>query len=95
MIKINDRWGIEVDEMSYSPVKLGVSKKGEPTSSRIGYYQTLQSAIGRVAEEMSREELKASDMSLDEAVEVIKKCYRELATAMAVTQPGSIEVRLG
>ena len=95
MIRINSEWGIAVDENNYSPVRLGVSKKGEDTSRRIGYYVTLQGAIGRVAEEMSREELMKTDMSLTEAVEVIKNCYSELAVALAVTKPGSIEVKVG
>lgn len=95
MIRINDTWGIVIDENSYSPVRIGTTKKGEPRHSRMGYYNTLQGAIGRVAEEMSRDELKSRDMSLNEAVEVIKACYAELATALAVTKPGSIEVKLG
>lgn len=95
MIRINDNWGIAVDENNYSPVRLRTTKKGEDASRRIGYYVTLQGAIGRVAEEMSREELMRTDMSLSEAVEVIKKSYGELAMALAVTSPGSIEVKLG
>ena len=95
MIRINSTWAIDVDENNYSPVRLGKSKKGDVKKTRIGYYTTLQGAIGRLAEEMAREELMASDMDLKEAVDVIKKSYGELAVALAVTKPGSVEVKLG
>lgn len=97
MIRINDKWGIVVDAMNYSPVRLDrpIKEKGSERFPRQGYYSTLQGALGRVAEEMSREKLMSSDMDLQEAVEVIKGCYAELAVALAVTQPGSIEVKVG
>ena len=97
MIQINDKWGIVIDENNYSPARIDKprEKGGRIYYNRIGYYETLQSAIGRVAEEMARDKLMSSDMSLSEAVEVIKGCYAELAMALAVTKPGSIEVKLG
>ena len=45
MIKINDKWGIVIDENNYSPAKLGTTKKGDPTVKRIGYYETLNCRI--------------------------------------------------
>lgn len=80
MIKINDKWGIVIDDLSYCPIRFDkpVVSKGKTYYSKLGYYETLQGAISKVAEEMARDELKASDMSLSEAVRVIRECNEKI-----------------
>ena len=80
MIKVNDEWGIVIEDLSYCPIRLDkpVVSKGKTYYAKQGYYKTLQGALERVAEEMSRDELKTADMSLSEAVRVIRECNEKI-----------------
>lgn len=88
MIKVNDEWGIVIDDLSYCPIRLDkpVVSKGKEYYAKQGYYKTLQGALERVAEEMSRDELKASDMSLSEAVRIIRECNEKIENLAKGTQ---------
>ncbi len=87
MIKVNDNWAILVDDLCYSPVRLDRTKKDKRTPDkayyrRIGYYATLEGALNRIAEEMTKAEFKDASVSLREATAIIQKCYGDIMGKM-------------
>lgn len=72
MIRVNGRYGVEVDENQYTSVRISKiesgDNKGKERVTPIGYFTTLSSALRSVRESMIRENLMREDMSLPQAL---------------------------
>lgn len=92
MIRLNDKFGIEVSDKSYVLCRLRVStgkkNKGETYSAPLGYFTGLGEALNAFRKEVIREGLKDGILSLSEAVtrveesntkveEMIKEAFKE------------------
>ena len=88
MIKLNHGYQIEADERCYilSRTTKGRNKKGEETEYKraVGYYSRLNTAISAYADELERQHIQDTDMTLAEAItavteirEGVKKLIRE------------------
>ena len=83
MIRVNDRYGINVDECDYSVVQFITAgekskKKGEEYTRTMCYSSTFTGAIKAVNKYMVRDALAENDMSLNEAVRAIEEVNTEL-----------------
>ena len=77
MVKVNDKYGIQVDEYNYAVMQFKTAgekskNKGEEYSECIAYCSTFTGAIKDINKRMVRDKLSASDMSLDEAVRAVE-----------------------
>lgn len=87
MIKLNDDYIIEIDGRNYT-LKSKYEKKNidddEDTQfdfGTIGYYGNLKNAVKAAAEDKIRRKLSKGVHSLEDAVEIIDKAYREYEKA--------------
>lgn len=82
MIAINEKYGVLVDPDNYTLVKRGVFKDGkragEEFLSAIGYYSSLDNALYAALDKMERDELGASDMSIGDAVTIIRRLHKDM-----------------
>ena len=83
MVRVNDRYGINVEEYEYTVVQILTAgekskKKGEEYTRTMGYYSTFTGAIKAIDKYMVRDALAERDMSLDEAVRAIREVNNEL-----------------
>lgn len=102
MIKLNDRWFIDVDAYNYtlqkrlnSVVKRGgvnlLDENGNPVYQfqSVGYYSSLSKALEAFARIYTREALiNGSTMSLDESIQTIERCKVEVADMMKTITKG-------
>jgi hypothetical protein len=75
MIKVTDKYGIEVDERNYIVGKICTNKEGEVYLTDKTYHDKITSAISKIAKRTAKEELSCGDYSLDEAVMKIARVY--------------------
>lgn len=78
MIKLLDNWIIDTDDLSYLLVKESgkIRHKGKRSYRErkiYGYYPTLESALRAFREMLLREELSYGELSLPEAINVIRR----------------------
>lgn len=77
MIEVYKDWVIDVDSRQYITGKRYRDKKGNVSMSNQRYFRTLSHAVADIAERVSKERLQDKDMSLKEAVEVLRSTYEE------------------
>ena len=82
MIRINDMYTIDVDDMNYTLYAIGTygeksKNAGEEKQTIIGYYSTLEGAMEACRDDYMRKVIGSKDMSLDEAVTVVKRVRDE------------------
>ena len=77
MIEVYKDWVIDVDSRQYITGKRYRDKKGNVSMSNQRYFRTLSQAVADIAERVSKERLQDKDMSLKEAVEVLRITYEE------------------
>lgn len=82
MIRINDMYTIDVDDMNYTLYAIGTygeksKNAGEEKQTVIGYYNTLEGAIEACRNDYMRKVIGSKDMGLDEAVTAIKRISDE------------------
>ncbi len=82
MIRINERYGIEVGEMSYTLVRFQLAKtgkkKGEELTRPLGYYKSLRQTLEAFADKYVTDALKDGDMTLETAVNTIVEAHKEV-----------------
>ena len=87
MIIISDKYGIQVDPDNYTLVKRGVIKEGkragEESAAALGYYSTLDNALYAALDKLERDELSKSDMSVGEAISIIRKLHTDMKKTIA------------
>ena len=80
MIKVNESYGIIVDDYQYISGRIYYSKKqGREVIQKPRYYSRLTSALEDIAEREARDRMQEKDMSLLEAIETIKQVYLEVS----------------
>ena len=80
MIKVNESYGIIVDDYQYIGGRIYYSKKqGREVIQKPRYYSRLTSALEDIAERETRDRMQEKDMSLLEAIETIKQVYLEVS----------------
>ena len=81
MIRINDRYGIEVSSNDYSLVKFGEVKKGKNQGGErrnyIGYYNTLDGAMYAAMCAIQHDKLAEKDYTLPEALDEVRKIHAD------------------
>lgn len=77
MIEVYKDWVIAIDSRQYIAGKRYRDKKGNASMTNQRYFRTLSQAIANIAERGSKERLQDKDMSLEEAVEVLRVTYKE------------------
>ena len=77
MIEVYKDWVIDVDSRQYITGKRYRDKKGNVSMSNQRYFRTLSQAVADIAERVSKEKLQDKDMSLQEAVGVLRSTYEE------------------
>ena len=96
MIKVNENYGITVDDYQYVSGRIYYSKKEErEVIQKPRYYSKITSALEDIAEREARDRLQEKDMSLLEAIETIKKVYSEVSRKLEEIQQsiGRIEIK--
>ena len=80
MIRINEDYVVDVDAYNYTLMrdKHKKDKKGNPVMVTVGHYGNLENCLKGFSEEVIREQFINTDMSLKEAVDVIRKSNKEL-----------------
>ena len=78
MIEVYKDWVIDVDSRQYITGKRYRDKKGNVSMSNQRYFRTLSQAVADIAERVSKEKLQDKDMSLKEAVGVLRSTYEEV-----------------
>lgn len=79
MVRINDEYVIDVDEMNYT-VKIDMhkkNKKGEDVYKTVGYYTTMKNALDGVVNNRIARKLLDKDYSLEEALTTIRTIHQE------------------
>ena len=91
MIRLNDTYGIEVDDLSYTLVKISINKSGkhigEESKKPLGYYRTLVQALESFCRKTTSDELQKGDMTLTEALKRIQKTNEELRRTINAAVP--------
>ena len=77
MIEVYKDWVIAVDSRQYITGKRYRDKKGDVSLGDQRYFRTLSQAVADIAERVSKERLQNKNMSLKEAVEVLRSTYEE------------------
>lgn len=83
MIRVNDDYIIDIDEMNYVAKfdyhKTTTDKNGveKPTYKTIGYYGSLASAISGIKKQMQMNAFEQEVMKLDKAIEKIDEIEKE------------------
>lgn len=96
MIKVNENYGIVVDDYQYIGGRIYYSKKeGREVIQKPRYYSRLTSALEDIAEREARDRLQEKDMSLIEAIKTIKQVYSEVSKKLEEIQQsiGKIEIK--
>ena len=96
MIKVNENYGITVDDYQYISGRIYYSKKEErEVIQKPRYYSKITSALEDIAEREARDRLQEKDMSLIEAIETIKQVYSEVSQKLDEIQQsiGKIEIK--
>lgn len=97
MIRINDDYFVIVEDNNYALcIDYHTTKKSKdgsttPSFKKIGFYNGLDGAIKRCAEETSRERLKDVDVTLTEACEIIRNCYKEFGDILKSSIPTKVD----
>lgn len=77
MIKVTDKYSIDVDSMNYTirdTSKTWVDKKtGEKTVPAVAYCTTLESALSKIRALMKTDVLIDKDITLDEAIRLVRE----------------------
>lgn len=76
MIRINDKYGIEVDEANYMLVRFRIAGEksknvGQEEVITLGYFSTLEGVLKAALKNVEMETLGAKDYSLEEALKVV------------------------
>lgn len=80
MIKVNENYGIIVDDYQYAGGRIYYNKKtGREVIQKPRYYSRLTSALEDIAEREASDRMQEKDMSLLEAIETIKQVYLEVS----------------
>lgn len=77
MIDVGEGWVIDVDKYQYIAGKKKLYKDGKFGILDPHYVRTLSAAIADICERSAKERLQDKDMSLKEAVEVLRSTYEE------------------
>lgn len=81
MIKLTDRYGIEVSSNDYALVQLGKVEKGkhqgEDTKKILGYYAGLDGALYAAMKAMQHDKLSEKDYTLPEALTEVRKIHAD------------------
>ena len=77
MIEVYKDWVIAVDSRQYITGKRYRDTKGDVSLSNQRYFRTLSQAVADIPERVSKERLQNKNMSLKEAVEVLRSTYEE------------------
>lgn len=76
MIRLTDRYGIEVGDCSYILYKIKVSggdkHKGKEYLTPTGYFTSLGGALNSFRKEVIADNLKGLDIDLSDAISIIK-----------------------
>ena len=76
MIKVSEKFGIEVDANSYITGKITINKKNEEKLTSCRYFQNIYNALQDIADRECKEQI--SDVTLlREALEIIAKTYKK------------------
>lgn len=76
MIKVNDKWGIEVDAYNYSIYRFKddvVAKDGKVNHRYLGHYSSLDAAMRGMLDFDVRDKLSEGDFQIGEALDKYKK----------------------
>lgn len=86
MIRINEKYVIDIDAMNYK-LKIDlkkVSKEGNPLYATIGYYRTLKTAILAIYEREAKEVLSDGEYTLKQAVDALSHIQEKLGENLVV-----------
>ena len=79
MIRIDDTYFIDVDELIYTLKKkrIGKNKKGEEieTETTLGYYSSLQNALTAAMKYDTMIKLSEEEYTLKEAISIVNEVY--------------------
>jgi hypothetical protein len=91
MITIDNNYCIKVDEFNYTLCRVRTSKsgknKGKEYFETVGYYSSLIDALEAYGRENVRAALLDGDMTLTEALTVIKESYEQTARTIKESIP--------
>lgn len=90
MITLNERYTIVADKDCYTAKYMTGGKpkvnkktgKTEDASQLVGYYGTIEAAVSGCRSDAIRRRVAEYDMTLDEAIEVLKKINEEFERAI-------------
>jgi hypothetical protein len=91
MIRLDEKYGILVDERNYTLIKIWVIEsgktKGNQVNTPVGYYRKLTEALEAYARKKASDAIRDADMDLKEAIEVIRESNRKVAIAIKEACP--------
>lgn len=82
MIRLIGDYVVTVDPYNYTLAREFKNPKGETYLKNISYHGSLQGAVEACQEEYRRKNLGERDMTLAEALQVIRNCDREFEKVM-------------
>lgn len=95
MIKVNENYGIVVDDYQYIGGRIYYSKKeGREVIQKPRYYSRLTSALEDIAEREAKDRLRERDMSLLEAIETIRQVYSEVSQKLDEIQQSISKIEI-
>lgn len=76
MIRINNDYGIDIDDMNYTLFRFGIAgpkskKPGEETKTILGYYSSIESVLSAAIKYMEKDALSEGEYSLTAALKKI------------------------
>ena len=81
MIRVNERYGIEALPDQYTVYEFKIAKKGKSAGKEkakmLGYFYALPGALKAIRDDMVRAALLDKDMSLHEAINMVKRIDEE------------------
>ena len=75
MVRVNDDYVIEIDNLNYTPCRdcHTVDKKGIPVYRSLGHYSTLEQALKGIIKDMNTRTLAEGEYSVYEAIRIIQQ----------------------
>ena len=83
MIRVNHNYVVDVDDMNFiakeDKHKSSTDKQGNKRDIYVtlGYYGTLEGALGKIRDDMIKKKLADDEVSLKEAIDIIKQANEE------------------